>query len=109
MVRSLRFLEYKSELWFERARQRTDLPQDIQSGILAYAHKQSHLCKKMAEKFSSHWVGLAEPQQIEAAFELASGISSYPLYTDSNQAAEDTGNKPTFDCKKRNPEGLQWM
>ncbi len=68
MIRSLRFLEYKSELWLERARQRSNLAPDIQSGVLAYAHKQSHMCKMLARKFSSHWLGLLSLNKMKQPF-----------------------------------------
>ncbi len=58
MSRTLRFFEHRTQRWLERARQRSDLPPDIQSGVFAYACKQSHMCKQLASKFSSHWLDL---------------------------------------------------
>ncbi|KLO10990.1 hypothetical protein SCHPADRAFT_831771 [Schizopora paradoxa] len=58
MSRTLLFLQYKSFWWLERARERTDVPPEVQSGILAYAHKQAALSHQIAEKFASHWLTL---------------------------------------------------
>ncbi|KLO03748.1 hypothetical protein SCHPADRAFT_808091, partial [Schizopora paradoxa] len=56
MTRTLLFLQYKSARWLDWARERTESPPDIQSGILAYAQKQAALSHQIAEKFASHWL-----------------------------------------------------
>ncbi len=74
MVRILVFLDAKGESWIQRGLIRSDEPNDIKAGLLAYAHKQNFICKELAKKFASHWVGLfkeyaeAIPRQWPSAY-----------------------------------------
>ncbi len=75
MVRILIFLDLKGENWVQRASLRSGLSSDIEAGLLAYAHKQHFLCRELAKKFASHWVGLfkeyaeALPQRWPSAYQ----------------------------------------
>ena len=50
MRRVLAFFEWRSTWWLYQANQRSYVELSIRSGIVAYAHKQSSLCLKMAAR-----------------------------------------------------------
>ena len=54
----LAFFEWKSSWRFEQANQRTGLEPSVQSGVVAYAHKQSMLSLQMAAHCATHWLPL---------------------------------------------------
>lgn len=59
MQRCFLFLDYKAARWlFWNTRPRDDVRDDIKAGLTAYAEKQAFICKELAKKFASHWVGL---------------------------------------------------
>ena len=56
MRRVLAYFEWRSSWWLEQAKRRTGLESSIQSGVVAYAHKQSSLCLRMAARCAEHWL-----------------------------------------------------
>ena len=56
MRRVLAYFEWKSSWWLEQANRRTGTESSVQSGVMAYAHKQSTLCLRMAARCAEHWL-----------------------------------------------------
>jgi len=56
MRRVLAFFEWKSKWWLDQANRRVGLKPSVQSGIVAYAHKQSTLCLRMAIRCVAYWL-----------------------------------------------------
>jgi hypothetical protein len=56
MRRVLAYFEWKSSWWLEQANQRSSLEASVQSGVMAYAHKQSNLSLRMAARCAAHWL-----------------------------------------------------
>ncbi|KAI0055066.1 hypothetical protein BV25DRAFT_1873220 [Artomyces pyxidatus] len=55
MPRSVKFLEWKSDWWASRATLRADAPEDIRSGLSAYAGRQAAVYAGLAAKFKAQW------------------------------------------------------
>ena len=55
MCRVVSFLDWKSSWWMMQAVVRSDLPQDIADGLIAYAAKQTHLNRSLAAAFATQW------------------------------------------------------
>jgi hypothetical protein len=56
MRRVLAYFEWRSSWWLEQANRRTHVDPSVQSGVVAYAHKQSSLCLRMAARCAVHWI-----------------------------------------------------
>ena len=56
MRRVLAFFEWRSTWWLYQANLRSHVEPSIRSGIVAYAHKQSSLCLKMAARCAGSWL-----------------------------------------------------
>jgi len=56
MRRVLAYFEWRSTWWLEQANRRVGLEPSAQSGIVAYAHKQSTLCLRMAICCAAYWL-----------------------------------------------------
>jgi hypothetical protein len=56
MRRVLAYFEWRSSWWLEQGNRRTGLESSVQSGVMAYAHKQSSLCLRMAARCAVHWL-----------------------------------------------------
>ena len=56
MRRVLAYFEWKSSWWLEQANRRSGLEASVQSGVMAYAHKQSTLSLRMAARCAAHWL-----------------------------------------------------
>jgi hypothetical protein len=55
MRRVICFLDWKASWWVMQAAARTDLPQDIKDGIIAYVSKQAHINRSLAKDFAVRW------------------------------------------------------
>ncbi|KLO04520.1 hypothetical protein SCHPADRAFT_947640 [Schizopora paradoxa] len=58
MVRSLRFLDFKSKEWIALISKRASLLPDIRAGLSGYAHKQACMFRRIARKFAAQWIQL---------------------------------------------------
>jgi hypothetical protein len=56
MRRVLAYFEWRSAWWLEKANRRLNLESSVQSGVVAYAHKQSALCLQMAARYAVYWL-----------------------------------------------------
>jgi hypothetical protein len=56
MRRVLAYFEWRSSWWLEQGNRRTNLDSSLQSGLVAYAHKQSTLCLRMAARCATYWL-----------------------------------------------------
>ena len=56
MRQVLAFFEWISGWWLEQANQRAVFDHSVQSGLVAYAHKQSSLCLQMAAHCPTYWL-----------------------------------------------------
>jgi len=64
MRRVLAFFEWRSVWWLEQANKRQTLEPLVQSGVVAYAHKQSILCLGMAVRCATFWLPVMEKHRI---------------------------------------------
>ena len=64
MRRVIAFFEWRSAWWLEQANRRQTLEPSIESGVIAYAHKQSTLCLRMAARCATYWLPVMEKHRI---------------------------------------------
>jgi hypothetical protein len=64
MRRVLAFFEWKSAWWLKQANRRLNLESSVQSGVAAYAHKQSTLCLRMAARCAGYWIPVMKKHKI---------------------------------------------
>lgn len=80
MRRVLAYFEWRSLWWLEQGNRRTCLESSIQSGVVAYAHKQSTLCLQMDACCASHWLPVMKKHGIVplwgGKYELASSVTN---------------------------------
>jgi hypothetical protein len=81
MRRVLAYFEWRSTWWLEQANRRTSLESSVQSGVVAYAHKQSTLCLRMAARCAAHWLPVMENHGI------------FPTWGSKYQAASSAVNQ----------------
>jgi hypothetical protein len=55
MRRVICSLDWKASWWVMQAAARSDLPQDIKDGIIAYASKQANINRSLAKDFAVRW------------------------------------------------------
>ena len=80
MCQVIAFFEWRSTWWLEQANQRLNLEPSIKSGIVAYAHKQSSLCLRMAARCAGHWLLVMKKHGIiptwGSKYEVASSVAT---------------------------------
>ena len=64
MQRTIIYYEWKESWWLEQAITHSAGDESIQQGVAAYAQKQAHLCKCLAESLASAWLPFLESQKI---------------------------------------------
>jgi len=78
MGRTLRFFEWKSSWWqsilSERSRSSNPPPPDVQDGLRAYAHRQSHTYDSLITLFVSHWRSFLSAHSLGLSW-----LCDYPL------------------------------
>ena len=88
MRRVLAFFEWRSTWWLDQANLRINLEPSIKSGIIAYAHKQSSLSLRMADRCARYWLPMMKKHGIISSwgskYELAHHVS-----TKSGSISED--------------------
>jgi hypothetical protein len=55
MRRVIAFLDWKAAWWRSQSQRRSDVRNDIQDGLAAYANRQGHLMQHLAETFAAMW------------------------------------------------------
>ena len=65
MRRVLAFFEWKSTWWLEQGNQRQGLKSSIESGVVAYAHKQANICLSMATRCAVYWFPIIKKYSID--------------------------------------------
>jgi len=80
MRRVLEFFGWRSTWWLDQANRRINLDPSIKSGIVAYAHKQSSLCLRMAARCARYWLPVMKKHGIiptwGSKYEVASYVST---------------------------------
>ena len=84
----LAFFEWKSVWWLEQANQRVSLEPSVQSGVVAYAHKQSTLCLHMAVRYAAYWLLVMKKRRITPPWSSKYRIVSAHVGVD-NSGSED--------------------
>jgi hypothetical protein len=64
MRRTIVYYEWKESWWLEQETRRSAGDDSIQQGLAAYAQKQAHYCKCLAESFARAWLPFLESQGI---------------------------------------------
>lgn len=72
MRRTVAFLDWKSKWWLKQMSQRTNISADIQSGLEAYAKRQSMQMNKLAYRFAFQWL-----QVIESSGQAVTWVEEY--------------------------------
>lgn len=73
MRRTLAFFEWKAKWWRQQIGQRTDVSDDVQSGLTAYAERHAVMYERLATKFATLWLTLLIPHDISPEWQ-----STYP-------------------------------
>lgn len=96
MRRVLAFFEWKSTWWLEQANQRQGLESSIESGVIAYAHKQANICLCMAARCAIYWLPIMKKYSIDPAWRVKYEEKSMP----------DTHGEPHSDSDSEDDDGL---
>ena len=88
MRRVLAFFEWKSTWWLDQANQRLNLEPSIKSGVVAYAHKQSSLCLRMAARWAGYWLPMMKKHGISPTWRNTYEVASY-VVTEIGSTSED--------------------
>jgi hypothetical protein len=86
MRRVLAFFGWKSSWWLEQANRRLNVESSVQSGVVAYAHKQSAYCLRMAARCAEYWLPVMERYKIVpiwgSKYQVASSDVTHGLISD---------------------------
>lgn len=98
MRRVLAYFEWKSSWWLEQANRRTSLEPSVQSGVVAYAHKQSALSLQMAACCAAHWLPVMKNHGINPSWGskyqvAASGVNWDGSISDSEDDEDTVDNR----------------
>ena len=86
----LAFFEWKSAWWLEQADRREVFDHSVQSGLVAYAHKQSNLCLQMAACCAAYWLPVMEKHGVTPPWSSKYTVSSIVLnHSGSTSDSED--------------------
>ena len=69
MRRVLAFFEWKSVWWVEQGRRREGLEPSLESGVIAYAHKQATISLRMAARCATYWLPIMKKCGINPTWE----------------------------------------
>jgi|ERR1700678_2189388 hypothetical protein len=89
MRRVLAFFEWKSTWWLEQANRRQNLLPSIKSGVVAYAHKQSSLCLRMAARCAGYWLPVMKKHGIIPTWGGKYEVESYVATQDGSISEDD--------------------
>ncbi|KDR76587.1 hypothetical protein GALMADRAFT_67342 [Galerina marginata CBS 339.88] len=64
MRRVLAFFEWKASWWLEQGNRRRNLESSVESGLIAYAHKQANICLRMAARCAIDWLPILKEHGI---------------------------------------------
>lgn len=96
MRRVLAFFEWKSRWWLEQGNRRQGLESSIESGVIAYAHKQANLCLCMAARCAVYWLPIMKKYSIDPTWR--GKYEKMPM--------PDTHTEPHSDSDSEDDEGL---
>ncbi|PPQ76961.1 hypothetical protein CVT24_009371 [Panaeolus cyanescens] len=65
MRRVLAWFEYRASQWEKVANLRTAGDASVLNGVMAYAHKQAYICRRMANRCAVDWMGVLIPLGIK--------------------------------------------
>lgn len=88
MRRVLAFFEWRSRWWLEQANRRQDLESSVKSGVVAYAHKQSRLCSRMAARCAVYWLPVTRKHGIDPTWGGKYAVAS-SVATQSDSISDD--------------------
>jgi hypothetical protein len=94
MRRVLAYFEWRSSWWLEQANQRVGLESSVQSGVVAYAHKQSSLCLRMAARCAEHWLPVMKNHGIVPKWSGRYGKGSSAMIQDGSISESDDDDDP---------------
>lgn len=82
MRRVLRYLEYSTSTWRQRARGRSGVPAEVGEGLASYAEKKARYVDRQARKFATQWYPLLRDMG------FSTHLSEWPAqYLESARAA----------------------
>ena len=84
----LAVFEWTSGWWFEQANRRS-LEPSLQSGVVAYAHKQSTLCLHMAIRCAAYWLPVMKKHGIIPLWSSKYKIVSACVGVDSSVSEDE--------------------
>lgn len=92
------FLDWKKVWWSSQAQARTGTPQDIRSGLAAYAAKQEHLMQSLAMHFAAIWYPVLCKNSIDIAWpHLYIPANSLPASVEYADADADHSDSEMYD------------
>ena len=95
MRRVLAFFEWRSRWWLEQANRRLGLESSIHSGVVAYAHKQSALCLRMAARCAEYWLPVMKKHGTTPTWGSKYEVVSF--MQDGTMSDSDDNNDPELD------------
>jgi hypothetical protein len=89
MRRVLAYFEWRSAWWLEQANKRLNLESSFQSGVVAYAHKQSTLCLQMAARCAVYWLPVMKKHGIIPKWGSKYEVTSLAVTGDSSISEDE--------------------
>jgi hypothetical protein len=105
MRRVLAYFEWRSSWWLEQANRRSSLEPSIESGVVAYAHKQSTLCLRMAARCAAHWLPVMKIHEIIPSWESKYQVASALIAGGSMLDLEEEDDTELGNIDNRSDEG----
>ena len=103
MRQVLAYFEWKSSWWLEQANRRTSLESSVQSGVVAYAHKQSTLSLQMAARCAAHWLPVMKNHGIIPSWGSKYQVASSAVNQDGS-IFDDEDDEDTVDNRSDTSE-----
>ena len=106
MRRTIVYYEWKQQWWIRQNLQPTTCGDAIQLGISAYAQKQAHYCKCMAESFARAWLPILRSEGIKPEWEdryiqlVFKGESQSTGTSDTEETSEDERDEENVQKEK---------
>jgi len=107
MGRTLRYFEWKRSWWQSISPERNqsnDPPAlNVQDGLCAYAHRQSHMYDKLVTLFVNHWRGFLSAHSLGSSWLCNYSLDVHPVPPARPRRGhrESDGDLPTIDSPRR--------
>lgn len=97
MQRVLAFFEWKSMWWLEQGKQREGLEPLLESGVVAYAHKQAAISLRMAARCAVYWLPIMEKCGINPTWQERQSVDTIEVNRASDSDNDNDEEEDNLD------------